>query len=73
MSVLNEICEIGYNIEEIGIYEINFEIYSNCDIINFDFIKLYKSNKIYKVDNILKSKWKTIHIIIVNDIINETN
>jgi hypothetical protein len=60
----NNFCWIGYNIKIPGTYEITFEIYSNTDIINFDFIKLHKPIKFYKVKDILANIWTKINIII---------
>lgn len=60
----NCFCWIGYNISEPRKYNLSFEIYSDKDIINFDFIKLHKPIKFFKIDNILANIWTKISIVI---------
>jgi hypothetical protein len=57
---------IGYELEKTGSYKLSFEMMSNKDIINFDFIKMHNPIKFYKTQNILKNSWTTIDIIIEN-------
>ena len=57
-------CWIGYILKNIGIYNLHFEIYSNKNIINFDFIKLHKPQIFYKTINIIANTWTNIEIII---------
>jgi hypothetical protein len=57
-------CWIGYTLKNIGIYNIFFEIYSNKNIINFNFIKLHKPIFFYKTINIIANTWTNIQIII---------
>lgn len=60
----NNFCWVGYNILEPGKYNLSFEICCNKDIINFDFIKLHKPVKFFKVDNIFANTWTQIRIYI---------
>lgn len=57
-------CWIGYSLKNIGIYNFCFEIYSNKDIINFNFIKSHKPIIFYKTINIFAYTWTKIEIII---------
>jgi hypothetical protein len=55
---------IGYEINKKGLYNLSFEMCSNKDIIDFDFIKLHNPLKFFKTSNILKNSWTKINIII---------
>ena len=57
-------CWFGYKLNEIGFYRLTFDIFSNRNIIDFDFIKLHKPVKYYKISNIFENCWTTIDIII---------
>ena len=57
-------CWVANNISDPGIYNLSFDIYSNSDIINFDFIKLHNPVKYYKCKNILAYTWENINVII---------
>ena len=57
-------CWIGYDIIDKGYYNLTFEILSNRDIENFDFIKLHNPVKFYKTQNIKANIWTKIDIII---------
>jgi hypothetical protein len=54
---------LGYEIKEIGLYHLSFEIYSNKNI-NFDFIKIHKPTTFFKIDDICENEWKKIDILI---------
>jgi len=64
----------GYEINKIGIYELKFNICSSKDIINFNFIKLNKSNISYNVTDIYYNQLTNISLILDvkddNEIIN---
>jgi len=55
-------CWIGYDIKEKGLYQLSFEILSDKDIINFDFIKLHKPVIFYKTQDILANIWTNIAV-----------
>jgi hypothetical protein len=56
---------VGYNFSKPGFYNLTFEILSNKDIINFDFIKLHSPFvKFYKTPTILANIWTSVDIII---------
>ena len=55
---------IGYELEKTGFYILSFEIHSNKNIINYDFIKMHKPVKFYKTNNILANVWTKIVIFI---------
>ena len=55
-------CWIGYDLFEKGIYDLSFEILSNKDLINYDFIKLHKPVTFYSVQNIYANEWTQINI-----------
>ena len=57
-------CWIGYEIKEKGLYKLSFEIYSNKNITNYDFIKLHKPVKFYSVKNINANQWTQIELTI---------
>lgn len=67
-----DFCWLGINLENIGIYNLSFEMYSNKDI-NFEFIKLHKPSRFCKTNFINKNTWTTIDICIetkeINDLI----
>jgi len=54
---------IAYTIQEPGLYELSFDIFTNKNI-NFDFIKLHKPAVFYKTENIPANKWININLII---------
>jgi len=54
---------IGYKLYKKGFYKVSFEMYSDVDI-NFDFIKLHKPVRFYKIKNIQKNTWVPIDVII---------
>jgi hypothetical protein len=54
---------LGYEIEDVGLYHLSFEIYSNKDI-NFDFIKIHKPTTFFKIDDTRRNEWKKIDILI---------
>ena len=56
---IQDYCWFVYNILYPGIYNLSFDIYSNTDIINFNFIKLHKY---YECKDILAHKWTHINI-----------
>ena len=58
-------CWIGYDIKEKGIYNLTFEIFSDKDLINFDFIKLHKPVIFYKTQDILANTWTKIDVQII--------
>ena len=57
-------CWIGYDNIKKGCYNLTFEIYSDKDIINFNFIKLHNPITFYSTQNILANTWTTINLII---------
>lgn len=57
-------CWFGYDIKQIGFYKLSFDIYSNKDIIGFDFIKLHNPIKMYRTCSIYAKQWTTIDIVI---------
>ena len=64
-KIINNIiqhCWIGYNIKDKGNYNLTFEIFSDKDIINFDFIKTHYPIKFYKIQNITANIWTKINI-----------
>ena len=64
----------GYEFNDTGLYNLSFEIYSNKNIINYDFIKIHKpQDKFYKTPDILANTWTKINVTIeiteVNDLL----
>jgi hypothetical protein len=57
----DEHCWIGYDIPNVGLYQLSFEIYSDKDI-EYDFIHLY-TNNFYKVENIKAHTWTKINVL----------
>jgi hypothetical protein len=57
-------CWIGYQMKKQGSYHLTFEILSNKNITNYDFIKLHKPIIFYKTPNILENTWTKVDIMI---------
>jgi hypothetical protein len=57
-------CWIANNIPDPGMYKLSFDIYSNYNIINFDFIKLHKSVTYYQCKDVLAYTWVNINVVI---------
>jgi len=57
-------CWIGYVLSTPGFHNISFNIYSDKDIINYDFIKVHNPIKLYKTENIYANTWTKINITI---------
>ena len=55
-------CWISYDLHEKGKYNLSFEILSNKDIINYNFIKLHKPETFYATQNIYANQWTQIYI-----------
>ena len=62
----------GYDIKDVGIYNLKFNIMSNKDIIDFNFIKLHKPIKLYNTPNITANIKTSVSIIIdINELDDE--
>ena len=59
-------CWIGYDLLQKGTYKLSFEILSNKDIINYNFIKLHKPNAFNSTQNIYANEWTQIFCIELN-------
>ena len=57
-------CWIGYEIKNIGNYNLIFDIMSNKDIINFNYIKTHKPEQYYTTNNIYSNTLTSINIMI---------
>jgi hypothetical protein len=57
-------CWFGYIIETPGKYNLSFDVYSNKDIIDYDYVKIHNPIKYYKTSNIYAYNWITIGITI---------
>ena len=55
---------IGYNINKKGLYKLSFELITNNNIINYNFIKLHKPIKFYNISNCFVNKINYINIIL---------
>ena len=61
ISKPGDFCWLGINLENIGIYNLTFQIYSNKEI-NLEFIKLHKPSRFCKTNIIYKNTWTNIDI-----------
>jgi len=64
-------CWLGYIIETPGLYDISFKIYSDKNIINYDFIKLHNPVIFYKTIDIHANVLTKINITIKTNVPND--